>query len=331
MRLQVLVARTLTGELGRLTPDEREDMETALLDTKEGQEMDSDAVDALSNRKLAEMVFLYSFGKQMTRDHGGNVIMAARTFLHAAEERLDEVSRRRAEAAERELREAQRRRIFNEGLLLPPPSIVVSEDAPWVLLPDPTLPYEHIASAHQDVFRVGDIVHVLSETDGTRRFYRVGQEHTRGDPNVIFTRERHQGNLQVSLLSSVEPFTGIDFKRLSKTIETDERLVDVVADTISNHVHVEPCVYVGQEVLPGIVVTALRVGPLSVSYAAIPTEHVDIADVEVIEGRCFVCTSVSTAKCGGCERYAYCSDECHAFHWKFGKHDQACNSSVEHF
>lgn len=322
--LQVKVARVLLGELKQVTQEEREEMEDMLLDTKEGSRMDGDDIDKLSIRQLAEKVFVYSFGKTLTKEHGGNSQMAARHFLQAHEEKTQMVSVRDAENAARELREAQRRRIFQDGLLLPAPvAVELPDQRDWMLMPG-AVEYPFNASVHHSIFQPGLIVHALSQPDNTRHFFRVAETHN-GNPSVIIVPERLARVEQVVVFESIQTFAGADFKVLGSNSSLDDfQVMEQVSEKMSERVRFPPCLYVGQEIIPGVVVSALRdVEGNALSYASVPQENVDLSDVSVIKS-CFVCSSIASNICGGCRNVTYCSDECHAFHWRFGEHAREC-------
>jgi hypothetical protein len=299
-------------------------MEDMLLDTKEGRRMDAADIENLSIRQLAQKVFIYSFGKKLTEEHKGDFLMAARRLLEAHGESMQMVSKRDAENAARELREAQRRRIFQDGLLLSAPvALQMPEQRDWMLMPG-QVEYPFNASVHHSIFQPGLIVHALSQPDNTRYFFRVAETHN-GNPSVIIVPERLARVEQVVIFESIQPFSGADFKVLgSNSTLNDFQVMDQVSEKMSERVHFPPCLFVGQEIIPGVVVSALRdIEGNALSYASVPQENVDLSDVSVIQS-CFVCSSIASNVCGGCRNVTYCSDECHAFHWRFGEHAHEC-------
>lgn len=321
---QIKVARVLLGELKQISQEEREEMEDMLVETKEGGDMNDKDIVKLSIRQLAEKVFVYSFGKTLTKEHNGNSQMAARHFLQAHEENTQMVSKRDAENAARELREAQRRRIFQDGLLLSAPvALQMPDQRDWMLMPG-QVEYPFNASVHHSIFQPGLIVHALSQPDNTRYFFRVAETHN-GNPSVIIVPERLARVEQVVIFESIQPVSGVDFKALgSESSLTDEQVIQQVEQKMNNRVQFPPCLYVGQEIIPEIIVTTLRDNEgNALSYASVPQENVDLSDVSVIRS-CFVCTSIASNVCGGCRNVTYCSDECHAFHWRFGEHAKEC-------
>lgn len=317
---QVKVVRVLLGELKQISQEEREETKDMLLDTKEGSRMDGDDIDKLSIRQLAEKVFIYSFGKTLTKEHNGNSQMAARSFLQAHEENTQVVLKREAKSAARELREAQRRRIFQ---MPAPVAAQLPDQRDWMLMPG-QVEYPFNASVHHSIFQPGLIVHALSQPDNTRYFFRVAETHN-GNPSVIIVPERLARVEQVVIFESIQPFSGADFKVLGSNSDVNDfQVMDQVSEKMSERVRFPPCLYVGQEIIPGVVVSALRdIEGNVLSYASVPQENVDLSDVSVIRS-CFVCTSIASSVCGGCRNVTYCSDECHAFHWRFGEHAKEC-------
>lgn len=328
--LQILVARVLLGEIRNVSTEDRERMEDMLLDTKEGAKMDGDDVDALSARQLAEKVFTYSFGRTLTKEHNGNAVMAARRFLQAVEDSQAGVERLQQEEMRAEEREYQRRKIFQTALTLPSTNEVqVPDQRPWVLLQG-QVDYPFNCRVHHSIFQPGLVLHVLSQTDNLRYFYRVAETHN-DNPNVIIVPTHVHRVTDTVLLESLPTFAGLDLRRLDQTTPVDSfQLMDELSDKMSHRVQFPPCIYVGQEVLPRVVVSALRTSDgVSLPYAAVPLGNVDISDVQINHAyqqtHCFVCSSVNaTSTCGGCRSVTYCSDECHAFHWKYGRHCDEC-------
>jgi hypothetical protein len=321
-KVQVQVAKLVVGTLpsNEVTTDFRERLEDMLLDTREGARMNGDDIDRLNNRRLAELVFIYSFGKALTKEQNGNSVMAARVFLQTHEDA-------HARNAARDLREAQRRRVFQEGLLLSPATSVPlgADQGSWVVITQPMeRPYNAII--HSSLFQAGLIVHVLSQADNAHYFFRVTDVHNNDNRGIIILPQRFDGR-DVTVYESIEPFQGLTVQSENKQ-EDDFALMDDLSERMSRRLEFPPCLYVGQEVMPGVTVTSLKnsEGRL-VAFASVPTGNVDLDDVAVIKSHaCQVCyhTAPIARLCDGCKQTVYCSDECHAFHWRFGKHYQEC-------
>jgi hypothetical protein len=361
---KILVAEILIGQVKEVSDEIREKLVDALLDTKEGGKLKDKQVEELEKnvRKLAEKIFIWSFGRQLTKEHNGNSVMAARAFLEVHQSEQQATVLRQQNELARERRESARRRVFQEGLLLRDERDLMQFEPgrKWMMVTGPT-DYLYNAVVHDSLFESGLTVHVLDQVNNKRHFYRVAEVH-HDNRNVIITRDVFPISAEVQIFSDIPNFFGIDLTFYGTPQQLNQQqILDSLAAKMSDRVNFPPCLYVGQEILLDASLSiVLRVDGLRnsdsvpLALARVPTENVEIVDISIKAEElssinacficdtvhtqacpkvfinrkiCYTCGEVATHECESCRTFTYCSDACHTYDWNAGIHQRMCRKN----